>query len=67
MINIPLRGMFKQKYGKRLKGRRDWVNAIHEDDRKVLARRAFACSGYGVLGGLARAESAERDSRGRFK
>lgn len=67
MINIPLKGMFKQKYGDKLKGRVDWVNVIHEDDRKVLSRRAFACSGYGVLGGLERARTAERDSNGRFK
>lgn len=63
-MEIP-KGYFQEKYGN-LEGK-DWIRSISREDRKALAKIAFAASGYGRKGGRVRAMTAERDSQGRFK
>jgi hypothetical protein len=60
-----LSGYFVRKYGP-LRGS-DWLKRLPEDERQALAQIAHAASGYGRYGGMARARTAQRDSRGRFR
>lgn len=62
-MNIP-EGYFKDKYGP-LTGR-DWLKDLPEYERSAFSRIGFAASGYGIIGGMVRAETAERDELGRF-
>ena len=58
-------GVFKAKYGEQLEGR-DWVRKIEPEDRQVFIEIGLSEMQYGHLGGVARAQTAARDSRGRF-
>lgn len=65
---IDLKGIIKAKYGERLKGNKYWLrDVITDEDRQVFVRCGLSHAQYGRLGGMARAETAERDSQGRFK
>lgn len=55
---------FKEKYN--LHGR-DWLNRIDPADKQAFMHILNSHNGYGYLGGKARAETAKRDRRGRFK
>lgn len=55
---------FKDRY-EGLSGK-DWLRNIDKEDRVALAKIANAASGYGRNGGVVRANTAKRDSRGRF-
>jgi len=59
---------FKNKYADiiRLHGRA-WIKYIPPEDRRAFAMIGFQHSGYGRKGGVQRAKTAMRDSRGRFK
>lgn len=59
-----LEGYFIQNYGP-LKGR-DWLRRLPKWERSALSRVAWSASDYGKSGGVARAQTALRDRRGRF-
>lgn len=56
--------LFKNKYPE-LRGK-DWIRHIEPDDRQVFIEIGMKAWDYGRVGGLARARTARRDSRGRF-
>lgn len=58
------KGLFKNKY-KQLHGR-DWIRSLNPDDFRVFVHMGLEAMEYGHLGGIARASTATRDSRGRF-
>lgn len=60
-----LTGYFKRNYGP-LEGS-DWVRRLPECERQALAHIAHTASDYGRSGGIARARTALRDRRGRFR
>ena len=65
--NIPP-GYFKAKYAHIIKKYgRLWLRHIPEEDRRAFAMIGFQHSDYGRAGGVQRAKSAMRDSKGRFK
>ena len=64
MFNLS--GKFKAKYGDQLKGDPYWLNRISKEDRQVFVRCGLHHARYGVLGGMARAATADRDHKGRF-
>lgn len=57
-------GIFTAKYGE-LHGK-DWIRHVEPEDRAVLVDIGLKATDYGKKGGIARAETAKRDSRGRF-
>lgn len=57
-------GVFKDKYPN-LSGK-DWINQISDEDKEVFIWNWKRSIEYGHLGGIARAETAKRDDRGRF-
>jgi len=59
-------GLFKRKYGDKLKGRVDWIKVLDPEDQQVLIRLGLQAADYGRRGGKVRAECAKRDRRGRF-
>ena len=59
----PYTGLFKSRYS--LTGR-DWVRRLPPEDRRVFIDMGLQAWEYGHLGGLARARTCNRDSRGRF-
>ncbi len=62
---VPV-GYFTRNYPQAVAQGRGWLRHVPAVERKALARVANAASGYGSLGGRARAASAQRDARGRF-
>lgn len=56
-------GLFSSKY--QLTGS-DWIKRLDPEDQKVLIHIGLAAGDYGRMGGQARAETAKRDSKGRF-
>lgn len=60
-----LTGYFVRNYGP-LRGS-DWIRRVSVEDRQALAHIAHAASDYGRSGGIARAATALRDHRGRFR
>ena len=59
----PYTGIFKSHY--HLSGR-DWVRLLTPEDRRIFVKMGMEAWEYGHKGGLARAQSCNRDSRGRF-
>jgi hypothetical protein len=55
--------LFKNFSG--LRGK-DWLRSLPDEDRKAFSWIGIKESGFGRLGGKARAAQAKRDSRGRF-
>ncbi len=58
-------GLFKARYSI-LKGR-DWLRTVDAEDRLAFGHIGMEYHDYGRRGGLARAQAAYRDERGRFK
>lgn len=56
--------LIKNKYPV-LQGR-DWIRKISPDDREALIWLGMRAWDFGRMGGIARAKTALRDSRGRF-
>lgn len=60
-----IKGYFKSVYGE-LSGR-DWLlKQVSREDQLAFAQLGRSKAGHGRMGGKARAEQAQRDSRGRF-
>lgn len=55
--------LFKSRYD--LKGK-DWIKTISPEDRLAFVQIGFKHSDFGRKGGLKRAKTGKRDSRGRF-
>ncbi len=60
-----LAGYFRTNYPEALQGV-DWVNNLPEHERLAFAQYGLAQAEYGHKGGVARAQTAQRDGRGRF-
>lgn len=57
-------GMFRERYPS-LQGR-DWIRRLLPEDLQYFVRAGMERFEYGRMGGLARAQGAVRDRRGRF-
>jgi hypothetical protein len=60
---MSLKGYFKSRF--ELQGS-DWIKQIPVEDRKAFMSVNFAKSDFGRTGGKVRAQTAKRDSRGKF-
>lgn len=59
-----LKGLIKKRYPD-LKGK-DWINQLSVEDKQAVLHEMRSAGLHGVLGGIARAETANRDALGRF-
>ncbi len=64
MTTFDLKGYFKRTYGP-LKGR-TWLKGIPEQEQKAFAHIGRHMCLHGRMGGAVRAQTAQRDNRGRF-
>jgi hypothetical protein len=62
---MKLKGLVKAKYGEQLHGR-DWIKRIEPEDRAALVAQCHEAAQHGHIGGVKRAQAAQRDNRGRF-
>lgn len=58
-------GLFKNRYPE-LRGR-DWIRTIEAEDLQAFVGIGNEHNDHGHQGGIARAQAAQRDERGRFK